>query len=141
MGRGGNSTFCASPAQPEDVAGRELRNLIYGFNTLNKGGSTGIYVTELLNPESARNNDPILYLPKAKEICGVLEKDTFQVVCCEETPLDENILGGKLVLAIKNTKASKPFYKARFVVQGHTDDEKYMFIQSANIMQQHLVRI
>lgn len=61
---------------------------------------------------------------RAKEICGLLKRKAFRVVCKEEIADDANTLGGRFVLTIKDTETDSPVFKARFVVQGHTDSEK-----------------
>lgn len=78
---------------------------------------------------------------KAEEICGLLYKDTFQFVCREETPEDATFLGGRFVLAMKNTETSRPEYKAIFVVKGHTDAEMDMLVHSENTVFQHSIRL
>lgn len=84
-------------------------------------------------------NDPSFEDSKAKGISGLLEKYTLAIVCNEETEKGTNVLGESFVLPIKNLDTYKPLYKARFVVQGHNHQEKYLVVNSANIIRQHSV--
>lgn len=68
---------------------------------------------------------------KAKELAGLADRGVYEVVCREDIPVDANVLGGRFVLAIKNADTQKEVYKARFVVQGHTDTEKTFLFTTA----------
>lgn len=48
---------------------------------------------------------------------------------------------GRFLLAIKNTETNQPAYKARFVMQGHMDNDKDHIVNNANIIRQHSIRI
>lgn len=54
---------------------------------------------------------------------------------------NRNVLGGRFVLAIKGTETGDPIFKARFVVQGHTDAEKNLLVNSATNVRQSSVRM
>lgn len=69
-------------------------------------------------------------------------KNNFKVVCKEDGSPDANVLGGRFLIAIKNTETDKPIVKARFVEQGHTDVEKKMVVMhSTNTVPQYSVRM
>lgn len=88
--------------KPKDLANITFLLPLNGFKIFCTEGVPGVYVTEVLHRDSTRNNDLLLDIPKGKEICGLLEKDTFRVICREETNIDVRILGGIFVLALKN---------------------------------------
>lgn len=62
-----------------DVADSELKRLLQGFQNLNSGGISGIFVTDVVHPASPLNLDPIVDIPKEKELCGPIYKGNFRV--------------------------------------------------------------
>lgn len=79
--------------------------------------------------------------PKAREMGGLVDRETFQETCMEEIPADANIIGGRLVLAVNNTETENPVYKSRFVVQAHSNYEKDMLLHCANTVRPHTVKL
>lgn len=67
--------------------------------------------------------------------------DTFEVVDRNDVRKDAKVMGGRFVLAIKNTETGRPSYKARFVVQVHVDREKEMLINTANTVRHNSVKV
>lgn len=55
------------------------------------------------------------------EIAGLLDRDFFQVANRENLPNNDNLLGGRFVMAIKNVGTESEIMKVRYVVQGHRD--------------------
>lgn len=56
-------------------------------------------------------------------------------------PYYYDFMCGRFALAVKNSETNLPVYKARFVVQGHTDREKDILVHSASTVRHHLVRV
>lgn len=50
-----------------------------------------------------------------------MDMGTWKVVLKEEVPSNANVLGGRFVLAIKDSDTDREVWKARFVVQGYRD--------------------
>lgn len=126
---------------PKDTGDRELRRLLAGFTSLKSGPPPGIMLTEVLHPADPRAKEKPFDSARAKEICGLFKRNAFKVVCRDEAGDDANILGGRFVLSIKNTETDEPDFKARFVVQGHTDSEKNMLINSASNVRHVSIRL
>lgn len=70
-----------------------------------------------------------------------MEKEAFEIVFKEDVPKDANILGGSFVLAVKEVGTNKELFKARFVVQGHTDSEKNLLVHTSTNIRQESIRI
>lgn len=62
-------------------------------------------------------------------------------MCRKDVPSDANVFGGCFVLAIKNARTEDELYKARFVVQGHTDIEKKMLVHNRTNLRQGSIRM
>lgn len=80
---------------------------------------------------------------KRKELSGLAERGTFEIVCregIEKGAQRPNIMGGRFVLSIKNFGTGKETYKARFVVQGHTDAEKDLLVHNSTTLQKSSIR-
>lgn len=78
---------------------------------------------------------------KAKELSGLAERGVYEIVCREDVPDDANVLGGRFVLAIMNADTDDEVYKARFVVQGHTDVEKNILVHNSTNLRQGSIRV
>lgn len=85
-----------------DVANRELSRILKEFQKLISGGIPGICLTETIQPGSPLNNYPAFNFPKAKEMCGLIDKSTYDVE--EENTVEEgaNVMSGRFVCADKN---------------------------------------
>lgn len=71
-----------------------------------------------------------------KEVEGLLSCGVLETVGRAEAPKEGQLLDGRFVLAMKDPKTSDERYKARFIVQGHRDeDKKYLVNASPNLMQ------
>lgn len=49
-------------------------------------------------------------------------------------------MGGRFVLTIKNNNTEQVLYNARFVVQGHTDDEKHLLVHNPLTLRQQSIK-
>lgn len=118
---------------PADLADREMSKILEGFKTVSKGCITRLFVTEKGHTGCQDNDDPSFDRPKAKDICGLLEMDTLEIMCKEDVEKGTNVVRGIFVLASKNVEIEKPVYKELLVVHGHTDQEKDFLVHSASI--------
>lgn len=98
-------------------------------------------VTEVLHPADIRGRSGIFDEAKAKELAGLAKRGVYKVVCKEDVPPGANVLGGRFVLAIKNVNTDEEVYKARFVVQGHTDIEKNILVHNSTNLRQGSIRV
>lgn len=99
-----------------------------------------VFLTEVLKPWDPRTNHTSFDPAKQKEILGLIDKGTYEVVFREEVPDNANILGGRFVLAIKNKDTAQELFKARFVVQGHLDKEKSVMVHNSTNLRQSSIR-
>lgn len=79
-------------------------------------------------------------MAKAKELSGLAERGVYEIVCKEDVPAGANVLGGRFVLTIKNVETAEEAYKARFVVQGHTDIENNLLVHNSTNLRQSSIR-
>ena len=79
--------------------------------------------------------------PKKKEIQGLIERGAFKIVPKESVPHGANLLKGRFVLAIKDPGTKDQRFKARFVIQGHKDQEKQNMVTEAPTVLRHSVRL
>jgi hypothetical protein len=88
------------------------------------------YITEVIQHDDVRANDPMMTDAKRKKIRGLLERGTFRIIMRSEIPAGANILGGIYVLSIKDSGTDREVWKARYVIQGHRDSEKEKMVKS-----------
>lgn len=124
-----------------EVAEREPDRLLHGFGGFRSSGMPGVFLTEVLQPRMDEYNEPRFDISRASEMIGLLDKATFGVVCKAKLPKDVKSLGGRLLIAIKNSETNEPANNSRFVVQCHNDPEKQMVIYSAKTIFQNSVRV
>ena len=106
----------------------------------NEGGP-GTFITEVLHPSDPRNDSSEASTAKRKEIESLVKRETWKVVIREEVPKGSNIINGRFVMAIKDTETNKPYFKARFVAQGHRDKEKSVLVHNSKTVRQSSIRI
>ena len=104
-------------------------------------GKQEILITEVLHPKDSRNLSEDALQAKRKEIESLIERGTWKVVLREEIPEGSNIINGRFVMSIKDVETNKPYFKARFVAQGHRDKEKSMLVHNTTTVRQSSIRI
>lgn len=77
---------------------------------------------------------------KRKEVDGLQGKAALEVVLRTDVPPNANVLGGCFVLSIKNIGTGEEVYKARYVVQGHTDREKNILVHNSTNLRQSSIK-
>lgn len=123
------------------IDGSEMLSHIHHFlQTKTSHHSPRVFLTEILKPWDVRSNKPQFTEAKKREILGLLDKGTFSVVLTEEVPPTANVLGGRFVLSIKNKGTQHEAFKARFVVQGHLDQEKSRLVHHSTNLRQSSIR-
>lgn len=95
----------------------------------------------MIHPADPRGRSRLFDEAKSRELAGFAERGVYKVVCREDVPTGANILGGRFILAIKNVNTDEEVYKARFVVQGHTDIEKNLLVHNNTNLRQSSVRV
>ena len=141
---GGTETqFNLSQVLPDsrDVLDHELVRLLDAVAPFKSNPPPGILLTEVLHPADARGQSPAFDAAKAKELQGLAQRGVYEVVWKKDVPCDANVLGGRFVLSIKNKDTQEEAYKARFVVQGHTDAEKNLLVHSSPNLKQSSIRL
>jgi Reverse transcriptase (RNA-dependent DNA polymerase) len=95
------------------------------------GDDYRVGLTYVLTPKDPCRFDPRFRAAKEKEIEGLARRWTWRVVCAEDLPDNANVMGGRFVLTIKNKDTIEEIFKARFVVQGHNDSQKFSLLHKA----------
>lgn len=126
---------------PRAQGDRELKRLLEGMEQFKSNPIPGVFITEILHPADPRSRSGMFDTAKAQELAGLADRGVYEVVCKEDVPHDANVLGGRFVLAIKNALTAEEVYKARFVVQGHTDIEKNLLVHNSTKLRQSSVRL
>ena len=90
--------------------------------------------------------EPAFYLSpfvesKRKEINGLLEKITFEVVSISEVPKDTRIFSSRFVDKIKNAGMTTVLEKSRLVLQAYNNDGKDMILIHAPTIQRMSQRL
>jgi Reverse transcriptase (RNA-dependent DNA polymerase) len=99
------------------------------------------FVTEVIRPSDTRSFDTKMKAAKQKQIRGLLERGTFKIVLRNDIPKGANKLGGRYVLTIKDSGTDREIWKARYVIQGHWDQENEIMVRSSTNVQQRSLRI
>lgn len=86
---------CTQPLpEPADEADREMSRLLEGFRAFNTGGIPVVFVTGSIHPASKEKENPNFDSTKAKDLCGQMNTDEFDIVNKNEVCFDANTLGG-----------------------------------------------
>jgi Reverse transcriptase (RNA-dependent DNA polymerase) len=117
-----------------------VQDMLYGFVSEEHKQNTpefGVYLSEPVSNTDPRALSPEFIDVKQKEISGLLEKGTWKVCVRSELPAGANIMGGRLVLTIKDVDTDREIHKARYVIQGFRDKDKTRLVhQSLTARQQ-----
>jgi len=102
------------------------QDLLHDMNTLATAGNLINYTYDIHATEILLKSDPRYHNQKSQdaistEISGLLQRKAFAFVQESDIPENANVLGGRMIMAIKNPDTELERYKARFVVQGHKD--------------------
>jgi hypothetical protein len=83
--------------------------------------SLDMWVTEVINSDHPAYNKEAAQVAGTEEIQGLMDRETFDIVLRNKLPVDDNIMGSRIVLALKNYKTPEEYVKARLVMQGCGD--------------------
>lgn len=72
---------------------------------------------------------------KKEEIDGLFNRKAFKLLHKKDMPIGSNVIGSRIVLAIKNVVSIDELCKIQLVAQGHADRENMLVSASVNIMQ------
>ena len=100
-----------------------------------------VLITEVLHPRDPRNHTSEALKSKRKEIESLVQRGTWKVVIKEEVPSDANVISGRFVMAIKDVETDRPYFKARFVAQGHKDRDKPSLLHNTTTVRQSSIRV
>lgn len=76
-----------------------------------------------------------------KEVGGLRDRGTFQVVKLVDLPKGANIISGRFVYTLKQVGTPDEFPKARFVAQGHRDKAKDFVVHNLAVLRQRSTRM
>ena len=76
-----------------------------------------MHVTDVISPNDPRADDPKMMTAKRKEVQGLLERGTFNVLLRSNIPRGANKLSGKYVLTIKDSGTDMEIWRARHAFQ------------------------
>lgn len=103
-----------------DADEQEIISLLKSLSTFSTGGPPGMMKTEYITGDGPRQRINAFQKAEKVGITGLLRQKAFEIVNEDEIPHDANILGARIVLALKNVGAPNESCKARFIAQGHT---------------------
>ena len=92
----------------------------------------------MLQPGDPRGDSLHFQEAKRKEMEGSLKRGTWKLILRDEVTQDANVMDGRFALAIKDADNDKPTYKARFVVQGHRDQDKDILVHISSALRQNI---
>ena len=85
------------------------------------------YLTEVLPIGDPRGKEVRFHDARDKEIKGLEPMQTWERVDGSSVPEGANVMGSRFSLSLKHAGTEQEVTKARLVVQGHTDREKYNY--------------
>lgn len=132
------SQVIPAPRAPGD---REVKPVLDGMQQFKENYPPGILVIEVTHPADRRGRSQLPNEVKASEFAGLAERSAYKIVLKEDVRKGANILGGRLVLAIKNADAEDEVYKARFVLQRNTDIEKNTLVHNSTSLRQGSISV
>lgn len=95
-----------------------------------------LFLTEVLSMGDRRG----IFNSPEKKIESLVKRCNFEVFMKEDVPKEASVLGGNFVLAVKNKDSNEEIFKARYVVQGHTEKEKTLLVHSSRNLRQGSTR-
>lgn len=99
------------------------------------------YLTEIIIEEDRRASSYEIGDAEKAEIRNPLARETFKVVIKEDTPINANVVLGRLVLAINYSEDDKVKFQACYVAGGHRNRYKNVMVHSATTLQPHSDRL
>jgi Reverse transcriptase (RNA-dependent DNA polymerase) len=82
-----------------------------------------------------------LLLPRKLKSKVSLTKELGELRRNKSLPKDANILHGRSLLTIKNTRTESETFKARYIVRGYRDKEKGFLVHNSSTIRQNYVRL
>ena len=126
---------------PREQENRELKRLLQGMEQFKSNPPPGIFITETLHPADPRGQSALFDHAKAMELEGLARSRVYEIVLKEDVPKTANVLGGRFVLTVKNSNTDDEVHKARFVVQGHTDNEMNLLVHNSTNLRQGSISV
>jgi hypothetical protein len=103
--------------------------------------SLDVWVTEVINSDHPAYNKEAAQVAITEEIQGLMDRGTFDIVVRNKLPVDSNIMGSRIVLALKNYKTSEECVNARLVIQGCGDRHGSSIVTDASTVSHFSVRV
>jgi Reverse transcriptase (RNA-dependent DNA polymerase) len=100
-----------------------------------------IWITELITPSHPGYREDDVQVAITEEIQGLLDRGTFELVLADSIPKNANIMGTRIVLALKNFSTPEESVKARLVVQGCGDRDGAKIVSEAPTVSHFAVRL
>jgi hypothetical protein len=98
-------------------------------------------VTEAVENKDPRASGPEISAAKQKDLLGLLERGTFNVVLPEEILQNAPVMKGRFVLVLKNRDTDQEVYNARSVVQIFLDPLKQRPVRNSPNLRQNTSRM
>ena len=136
--------------EPSDILFSHINDMLHDFRSEPASAPAhdtpeknicSTHVSEVIKCTDPRSLSDAAISAKRKEIGGLLSRKTWKVVCERDVPTDANIMGGRFVLTLKDVGTDKPFFKARYVVQGHRDKDKDYLVHDSTTLHQHSTKL
>jgi hypothetical protein len=103
--------------------------------------SLDVWVTEVINSDHPAYIKEAAQVAMTEEIQGLIDRGAFDIVLRNKLPVDANIMGSRIVLALKNYKTSEECIKARLVIQGCGDRDGSSIVTDAPTVSHFSVRV
>lgn len=93
-----------------------------------------IHLVEEILPHDPPSQSVSCCMAVQVEVRGLFPRGLFEVVTGNLVPDTANVISGRFIRAIKNAGTAKADCKARFVVQGHHDQENQRFVHDSTTL-------
>ena len=100
--------------------------------------SVQAHLTEVIKAYDPQAKERHMRENLKKEIKGLINRVTFQVILKKEIPPNANILTARFVLVIKSKATVEATFKAHYVIGGHKDALKSYLVHGSQKCRLHL---
>lgn len=100
-----------------------------------------VYITEIIVPGHKRYDKEKVEEAIRTEIQGQIDQKAIEFVLANSIPEDANVIGTRIILAIKQFGTESELWKARMVMQGNLDREKNNIVSDSGGLSSLSVRL
>jgi hypothetical protein len=100
-----------------------------------------VYVTKIVTPKSAEYDAHKAQQAIEATLLGLLQNNAVEFELKDSVPHDANVIGTRIILALKNYGTIDEAWKARLIIQGCLDDEAAEIVSDSATVASFSVRI